>query len=156
MPWYSPTKQTITVGETTAYGIVKPFNALVTTSLEPDPYCKLPSTCLRESLLPNGIKSSRANPSTSIKSSCQCTLFNLMTREKVMWATLESYLLLQNPNAKFKQVQSGQQPSVDLQKQSLSFSPIEKKNSKNMQSTLRVSSQPSIQEPIIKSCSMIN
>lgn len=138
-------------GETFVSELVRHSNVSVKTSLEPNHCCASPTISQKGSLPHNGIESSRENPLISTKSSHQCTLSSLMTRERVAWATLKSYLPSLNPNDKSELEQNGQLHSVDSRRPLLSFSPIEMMNSENMQNILKPSLQPSIQAPMVKS-----
>lgn len=140
MPWYSPSAQSTIEPEKTYASIhAKPSNVLVKTSQVPKISCILHLTSQMEYHLFNGTTFSEESPLTSIKFSHQCTLYNLMTRERAAWETLKSCLQLQNLNDKSKQELNGQQCFVNCQQQSPSFFYTKEMNSENMLSTLKAS-----------------
>ena len=57
-------------------------------SLELNPSYELPIISQKESYLPSGIASSIGNQPILTKLSCQCTIFNLMKRERGTWEML--------------------------------------------------------------------
>ena len=128
--------------EVAASQLAKPCSSSAKTYQELRPSCELPATSLKASLQPNGTEFFEANPSTSIKSSHQCTLSNLMRRERAAWEELKLFSPWQNRSDKSGLDQNGRQPLDECQKRSLSFSPTGGRNYTTTQNTSKVFSLP--------------
>ena len=128
--------------EPAASRLVELSSSSAKTYQELRPSCELPATSLKASLQPNGTEFFEANPSTSIKSSHQCTLSNLMRRERAAWEELKLFSPWQNRSDKSGLDQNGRQPLDECQKRSLSFSPTEGRNYTTTQNTSKVFSPP--------------
>jgi hypothetical protein len=101
----------------------------------------------------NGNESSKESQLTSTKSSRHSTMFSLMKREQVAWETQK--LFLESPKAR-----NGSQlhlndlwPGGEHQKPSVLLSPIERRNSLNMETISKVKSPPNLFHRTINSSS---
>ena len=119
----------------------KPSSNSVRTCQESKPSFELLATSPKESLHHSGTGSFEENQLTSTKSSRQCTLSNLMKRERDMWEELRLFLPWQNPSDRSKQEENGRQRSDGWRRQWYSYSPIGRRNYPNMPSTSKASSQ---------------
>ena len=104
----------------------------------------------------SGTTSSRDKPSTLMQCSHHCTIFPLLKRTLDVWEQLRSPLDAQRLPRGSKRVVNGQAPGMPPSKRPNSLSLAEKKNSGNMENTLKVTSQLKSPPLTAESSSMIS